>query len=73
MAHAFAAEAAKTGLTGAVSDVDGDALTLIVANPQSGALVRNADGTYTYTPIANFNGADSFSYTASDGSLTANG
>ena len=58
-------------LLGAVSDVDGDALTLSVANPQSGALLKNADGSYTYTPAANFNGEDGFAYTVSDGQLAA--
>ncbi len=58
------------------SDADGDALTIAslgaVAN---GTLVDNNDGTVTYTPNANFNGADSFTYTISDGkgsSATAN-
>jgi len=27
----------------------------------------NTDGTVTYTPAANYNGADSFTYTISDG------
>ena len=27
----------------------------------------NADGTVTYTPNANFNGTDSFTYTITDG------
>ena len=32
-----------------------------------GSLVNNGNGTWTYTPAANFNGPVSFSYTASDG------
>ncbi|MCA9009476.1 MAG: DUF2341 domain-containing protein [Planctomycetaceae bacterium] len=31
----------------------------------------NADGSFNYTPIANYNGADSFTYTASDGALSS--
>ncbi len=32
----------------------------------NGTVVVNAGGTFTYTPNANFNGADSFSYTITD-------
>ncbi|WP_320174772.1 cadherin-like domain-containing protein [Maridesulfovibrio sp.] len=55
------------------SDIDGDALSvanLSVASG-SGALVDNADGTWTFTPAANFNGAVAFSYEVSDGELSA--
>ncbi|SPU43069.1 Ig-like domain-containing protein [Brevundimonas diminuta] len=31
-----------------------------------GTVVVNIDGTYTYTPNANFNGTDSFTYTVTD-------
>jgi T1SS-143 domain-containing protein len=33
----------------------------------NGAVVLNEDGTFTYTPSANYSGADSFSYTLTDG------
>ncbi|PYR69576.1 MAG: hypothetical protein DMF88_05630, partial [Acidobacteria bacterium] len=50
------------------TDVDGDALTVSVAGtPAHGSTLANADGTITYTPAANYNGADSFTYTISDG------
>lgn len=49
-------------------DVDGDGLTAsLVSGPSHGTLVLNADGTFTYTPVANFNGSDSFSYRPFDG------
>ena len=52
------------------TDVDGDGLTMsVVANPAHGSLTDNQDGTYTYTPNANYNGLDSFTYSASDGRL----
>ncbi|MFT5445160.1 MAG: hypothetical protein ACI9DC_000320 [Gammaproteobacteria bacterium] len=35
-------------------------------DPANGAVTVNANGTYTYTPDSNFNGADSFTYTVTD-------
>ena len=50
-------------------DLDGDVLSIdSFTQPTNGVLIDNGDGTYTYRPAANFNGADSFSYTISDGS-----
>ncbi len=57
-------------LLGNDSDADGDTLTINttpVTAPTNGTLVINADGTYTYTPNANFSGTDSFTYEVSDG------
>ncbi|RFM28396.1 Ig-like domain-containing protein, partial [Chitinophaga silvisoli] len=49
------------------SDPDGDALTAsVVANPAHGTIVLNADGSFTYTPNANFNGLDTLTYQACD-------
>ena len=54
-------------------DVDGDALTaVIVTGPMHGSLVVNPDGTFKYTPAANFNGTDSFTYKVNDGSADSN-
>ena len=49
------------------SDPDGDPLTVTTASAPNGTVVRNADGTLTYTPNANYNGSDTISYTISDG------
>lgn len=49
------------------TDPDGDVLTVTTATAANGTVVRNADGTLTYTPNANFNGTDIISYTISDG------
>jgi Bacterial Ig domain len=35
-----------------------------------GTVVNNGDGTFTYTPAANFNGIDTFTYTVFDGALS---
>ncbi|MGH9921520.1 MAG: Ig-like domain-containing protein, partial [Nitrososphaerales archaeon] len=50
------------------SDVDGDTLTVSsVTTPAHGTATINPDKTVKYTPDLNFNGADSFDYTVSDG------
>ena len=55
------------------TDVDSATLTAaLVAGPSHGTLTLNANGSFSYTPAANYNGTDTFTYTASDGSLTSN-
>ena len=49
------------------SDADGDSLTVSGNTQGSNGSVVCAGVSCTYTPAANFNGSDSFSYTASDG------
>ncbi|MDF0597694.1 cadherin-like domain-containing protein, partial [Psychromarinibacter halotolerans] len=50
------------------TDVDGDPLSSIVeTGPSNGSLTLNPDGSFTYTPDANFNGSDSFTYLVDDG------
>ncbi|MBH9554383.1 tandem-95 repeat protein, partial [Inhella gelatinilytica] len=62
------AEDASVGGTVTGADIDGDALTYAVATaPANGTVVFNANGTYVYTPAANFNGTDSFTFTVNDG------
>jgi VCBS repeat-containing protein len=57
-----------TGLLSNDSDVETSSLIAqVMTNPSHGKLTLNADGSFTYTPNANFNGADSFTYRASDG------
>jgi len=58
------------------SDVEGDALsvnTTPVTDVSDGVLALNANGTFTYTPDANFYGTDSFVYEVSDGNSTTQG
>ncbi len=66
-----------TAVTGNVltndGDVEGTTLTaILVGNPSHGTVNLATTGSFTYTPAANYNGADSFTYRASDGSLTSN-
>ncbi|GAB4133007.1 MAG: hypothetical protein Fur0046_03380 [Cyanobacteria bacterium J069] len=56
-------------------DVDGDTLTYeIVAAPTKGTvtITDTATGAFTYTPNANTNGADSFTYRVFDGTVYSN-
>ncbi len=49
--------------------IGGDGGVLAVTSftsPAHGLLVLNADGSFTYTPTANYNGPDSFTYTIAD-------
>jgi VCBS repeat-containing protein len=63
---------APAGLLANDSDVDGDALTAeLVSGPAHGTLTVNADGSFSYTPDADYNGPDSFTYRANDGTTTS--
>jgi uncharacterized delta-60 repeat protein len=60
--------AAAPGVLGNDADVDGDALAAaVLAGPANGTLALAADGSFAYTPNANFNGTDGFTYTVGDG------
>ena len=49
-------------------DVDGDPLTArVVRLPRLGSLVLLGDGSFTYTPYADENGTDDFTYLVNDG------
>lgn len=55
---------------GADSDANGDSLTVTtgtITTARGGTAVMLANGSFTYTPRANFNGQDSFAYTVGDG------
>jgi len=53
------------------TDAESSPLTaVLVTGPSHGGLVFNSDGSFTYTPTANYNGLDSFTYSANDGTGT---
>jgi hypothetical protein len=60
-------------LLAGASDPSGASLSISAVDVTSGGgtLVDNHDGTWTYTPAQDYNGPVSFSYTTTDGTLTA--
>ncbi|WNJ88632.1 Ig-like domain-containing protein [Bosea sp. 685] len=64
---------AAAGLLANDTDADaGSTLSAIIASqPQFGSVVLNADGSFTYTPLAGYAGPDAFTYQVSDGVLTS--
>ena len=57
-------------LTG--SDVDGDTLTFSIVTPPTQGMLSGTSPNLTYTPAADYNGTDSFTYKANDGTLDSN-
>ena len=55
------------GVLGNDTDVDGDTLTVSAVSQGAHGSVTNGGTSVSYTPAANFFGADSFTYTVSDG------
>src|SRR5262249_16825524 len=47
-----------------------DMLAFLVSGPSKGSLSLNTDGSFSYTPFANFHGTDSFTYEAYNGALS---
>ncbi|HEX2836410.1 MAG TPA: cadherin domain-containing protein [Thermoanaerobaculia bacterium] len=61
------------GLFANASDEDGNALTLsIVANAVHGLVTLNPDGSWSYDSDPNYNGPDSFTWRAYDGTVFSN-
>jgi VCBS repeat-containing protein len=59
---------AAPGVLSNDTDPEGDAMSAILGTgPANGTVTLNADGSFAYTPNANFNGSDSFTYKTSDG------
>jgi VCBS repeat-containing protein len=64
---------APPGVLGNDNDPDGNPITAVkVSDPAHGALTINSDGSFTYTPAGNYNGPDSFTYKANDGTDDSN-
>jgi hypothetical protein len=64
---------AVPGVLGNDDDLDGDPLSALLENDVSnGTLVLNANGSFDYLPNPDFNGPDSFTYKANDGTVDSN-
>ena len=60
-------------VTLSATDIDGNTLAYsIVSGPSHGTLGTLSGNAVTYTPDANYNGSDSFTWKANDGSLDSN-
>lgn len=54
------------------TDGDGDSLTATkVSDPTSGTVTFNSNGSFTYTPVANFQGNATFTYRANDANTSS--
>ena len=61
------------GVLGNDTDPENDPLTaILVDDVTNGTLTLNSDGSFTYTPNANFSGTDIFTYVADDGISSSN-
>jgi len=65
---------AAEGVLANDTDPENNTLTAVLVSGPSGdpAFTLNSDGSFTYTPNANFNGTDSFVYKANDGQADSN-
>jgi hypothetical protein len=61
------------GVLGNDSGPDGDALTAVkVSDPTHGSVTLIPDGSFSYTPAADYSGSDSYTYKANDGTVDSN-
>lgn len=64
---------AANGVLANDTDAEGDTLTAMkVSDPANGTLMLDSEGSFTYTPNANFSGTDTFTYKANDGTADSN-
>ena len=64
---------AAPGVLGNDTDIDSASLIVVlVSEPSHGSLTLDEDGSFNYHPAADYNGTDSFTYKANDGTLDSN-
>jgi len=71
-ASATSAEDTSVEIALTATDMDGDTLTYSVVTAPEHGTVSITGSTATYTPEANYNGSDSFTFKASDGLVDSN-
>jgi extracellular elastinolytic metalloproteinase len=70
--HDTALSVPAPGVLGNDSAADSDPMSAsLLTAPGHGTVTLNANGSYRYTPTAGYSGNDSFTYTASDGTLSS--
>ena len=70
-AVATTSEDTSTSITLTGSDAENDPLTFTVVNGPANGVLTGAAPDLTYTPTADFYGADTFTFTTSDADLTS--
>ncbi|PXA04418.1 hypothetical protein DDZ13_07760 [Coraliomargarita sinensis] len=65
-------EDTAVAVTLTASDVEGDALTYMVTGAPTNGTLSGTAPDLTYTPNANYNGSDSFTFVANDGTVDSN-
>ena len=60
----------ESSLLAVDTDVDHDTLSVVSISAPQGTLVNNHDGTWSFTPDANFNGSLNLTATVSDGTVS---
>ncbi|MCK5593945.1 MAG: tandem-95 repeat protein, partial [Candidatus Aenigmarchaeota archaeon] len=65
-------EDTQKAITLSATDADGDNLTYAIVTHPTDGTVTISGTTATYTPTANYNGADSFTFKANDGTADSN-
>ena len=66
------AEDAATAITLVGSDSDGNALTYVIVSGPANGTLSGTGANVTYTPTANYNGVDNFTFKVNDGTTDSN-
>ena len=65
------AEDGSRAITLSATDADGDSLSYTIESPPTHGALSGVAPNLTYTPTANYSGSDSFTFRASDGTLSS--